>query len=756
MNTVQIAERPAPADPGPVATSPAGRLARLGHLVAHRPKATLVLFVLALAVFGGLGARLFPALQSQGFDVPGSESARAAAVLSRDFDVRSPVVVLAVEVPAGVDDPAGAAAVTDLVRDLGSVRGVDRVVSYWTSGRPAALRGTDGRTGEVVVGASSTDATVRAEVGSRVLDAVERADRDAGTWRAHASGEAVVGNALNATITADLARAESIAVPVTFVLLLLVFGSLVSSGLPFVVAAGSVLGSFFLVWLVSTTTDVSVFALNLITGLGLGLGIDYALLVVNRFREELRHAGPSPTTEVVRAAVERTVATAGRTVLFSGATVFVVLGVMTVFRQYFLRSFGYAGMAATAMAVAAALTGLPAALSLLGTRVDRFRVLRRDLAPRDEGAWAAVSRVVMRRPVPVLLATVAVLGTLAAPAAGVVFSQVDARVLPPDHPVAVADHVLSTRFVGNEGSPLHVVVPPGAAAPATATYAGELSRIEHVTSVTSSAGVFTDGRRVADAPPTERLTAGSGAQRLVVVTDVPAVGTQGSAVVTAVRAAPAPVDGILVGGSAAAFTDSQDAIGERGIWALGWVALATLVLLFLFTGSVVIALKAVVVNLVSLAAMLGAVVWVFQEGHLTWLVGDFTVTGGIDTAMAVLIAVTAFALSMDYEMFLLSRIVEEHRRGASTTDAVARGLQRSGRIITAAAVLLAVVFATFVTSGVTNIKQLGFGVALAILLDATLVRGLLVPALMRLMGRANWWSPAPLARLHARFALREE
>jgi putative drug exporter of the RND superfamily len=757
MNTVQIDRPPIePAtEPPRRPVLPSGRLGRFGVLVAERPKTTLVLVVLALAVFGTLGAGLFPNLRTQGFDVPGSESDRAATVLSDEFDVRDPVLVVALELPAGVDDPASAAAATALAGDLATVDGVDSVVSYWTSGRPDALRGSDGLTGSVLVGASSTDAAERADVGTAAQDVVDRAVADDPGLVAYVSGEAAVGNALNETITDDLARAEAIAVPVTFVLLLIVFGSLISAGLPFLVAAGSVLGSFFLVWMVSLTTDVSVFALNLITGLGLGLGIDYALLVVNRFREELRDSGPAPGRDVVRAAVARTVATAGRTVLFSAATVFVVLGAMTFFQQYFLRSFGYAGMAATGMAALAAVTGLPATLALLGTRVDRLRVLRRDLTPRDEGAWAVVARFVMRRPVPVLVVVVALLGVLASPALGVSFSQVDSRVLPQDHPTAVAAQVLSDRFDGNEGSPVQVVVPAGVDDGAMTTYAEDLARLDDVTSVSSTQGVFVDGARVGADPRAAGFRSESGAQRLSVVTDVPSVGAEAADVVTAVRDAAAPTSGVLVGGASAAFLDSQDAIASRGVWALAWVALATLVLLFLFTGSVVIAAKAVVVNLVSLSAMLGAVVWVFQEGHLQWLVGDFTVTGSVDTAMAVLVAITAFALSMDYEVFLLSRIVEEHRRGASTSEAVALGLQRSGRIITAAAVLLAVVFAAFLTSGVTNIKQLGFGVAFAILLDATVVRGLLVPALMRLLGHANWWTPRPLARLHRRFALRE-
>jgi RND superfamily putative drug exporter len=759
MNTVQItsATSPSARSDAPAPRPAPSRLLRFGTLVAARPRTVLALFVLALVVFGALGSMLFPRLASAGYDVPGSQSSRAADALAARFDVRDPVAVIALELPAGIDSATGAAAAAGYVARLQQVAGVDSVVSYWTSGRPAALRGTDGRTGEVLVGTSATSATARADVGTAVADLARSLDAADPRLRAYVSGTEAVNAALNTQITGDLAHAESIAIPLTFVLLLVVFGSLVSAGLPFVVAAGSILGSFFLVWLVSLTTDVSIFALNLITGLGLGLGIDYALLVVTRFREEVRLAGVDgapPGQDDVRAAVARTVATAGRTVLFSGATVLVVLAAMTFFPQYFLRSFGYAGMAATLMAVVAAVTALPAALSLLGTRVDRFRVRRRDLAPSDHGAWARVATFVMRRPVPVLVAVLALLAVVASPALGVSFSQPDQRVLPAGHPVAVAGQVLDQRFDGHTGSPIQVVLPGVAGQASVATYAATLSRLPHVTSVTTSAGVVVGGRVVAPNPQAGSYVAGRDT-RVGVVTDTDPRSVTGADVVQSVRDVVAPTSARLVGGQSAAFADSQSAIVERGRWALAWVALATLVLLFLFTGSVVIAVKAVLLNLASLLAMLGAVVWVFQDGHLRWLVGDFTVTGSVDTSMAVLVAVTAFALSMDYEVFLISRIAEEHRAGADTELAVSRGLQRSGRIITAAAVLLAVVFATFVTSGVTNIKQLGFGVAFAVLLDATVVRGLLVPALMRLLGRWNWWAPAPLARLHARFGLSE-
>ena len=744
MNNVQMT-RQSRRSPVPGGAPPTA-LHRLGALMARRPKRVLAVFALSLVVMAALGSLLFPRLQSAGYDDPGSESVAAGTALADRFGMDEPVAVVAIDVADGIDSPTGAAAATGLVNRITAVPGVEGVVSYWTSGRPEALRGNDGRTGQVIVQTSATTDEARSDVAATVRVLAQDAGPGLTTY---VGGAETVNEALNTEITSDLARAESVAIPITFVLLLLVFGGIVAAGLPFLVALGSVLGSFFLVWLVSLTTDVSIFALNLITGLGLGLGIDYALLVVTRYREELRD-GNDPQT-----AVARTVATAGRTVLFSGATVMVVLAAMTFFPQYFLRSFGYAGIAATAMAVLAAMTALPALLALLGRRVDSWRVTRRDLAPRDVGVWSRIATMVMSRPLPVLLVVGAGLLALAAPVLSVSFAQTDQRVLPADHPAAVAARVMGERFAGQEGNPVEVVL-PGASTDAAgvAAYASALSRVDHVSSVTTPTEVVAEGARVATNTAPETFTAGSDV-RLRVVGDVDPRTQAGRDLVSAVRAVPAPVPDRLVGGVAAEFADSQAAIGDRGRWALLWIAAATLVLLFLFTGSVVIPIKALLLNVLSLLATLGVLVWIFQDGNLQWLVGDFTVTGSVDTSIAVLIAVTAFALSMDYEVFLISRIAEEHRRGSDTRTAVALGLQRSGRIITAAAVLLAVVFASFVSSGVTSIKQLGFGVAFAILLDATVVRGLLVPALMRLMGGANWWAPAPLARLHARIGLRE-
>ncbi|PWJ46978.1 putative drug exporter of the RND superfamily [Quadrisphaera granulorum] len=736
-------------------------LVRLARTVVRLRRTTLVAVVLGVLLAGGIGASALSRLQSQGFDDPGSESARAATALRDDFGVTDPDVVLAVQSAApgtSAVDPSTAAAATALVDRIAAEPGVDSVVSYWTSGRPPALLSTDGRAGQVLVhtdpGASPS--TTEA-LGERVLDDYA-GSRDG--LQVYAGGRAVVGHAISSTIASDLALAEGIAVPVTTALLVVVFGGLAAALLPFLVAAVAVAGSLLVLFLATLTTDVSVFALNLTTGLGLGLGIDYALLVVNRFREELARSGLAHTAltrEDVDGAVVRTVASAGRTVLVSGATVAATMASLLLFPQYFLRSFGIAGVASTSLAVVGSLVALPALLSLLGPRVDALRVVRRDLTPRDTGAWASAARAVMRRPWPVLVGVLALLAVLAAPARDVVLSQTDARVLPASSAAAVGAAFLDERFAGAESSPLDVVVPGGADSSRVpgaelADYAAALSRVEGVVRVVTPTSVLVDGV-AAPADPGSGWTTGSDA-RLAVITDSSSRTPAAIDLVDAVRAVPSPA-GTLVGGGLAVFADGQHATSRTLPAVLAWVALTTLVVLFLFTGSVLLPVKAVLMNLVSLGAVLGVLVWVFQEGHLRQLVGGFTVTGTVDTAMLVLVAVVAFALSMDYEVFLLARIKELHDAGASTEDAVVLGLQRSGRIITAAALLLAIVFSAFVTSGVTSIKQLGLGVGLAVLLDATLVRGLLVPAFMRLAGRANWWAPKPLRLVHARLGLRE-
>ncbi len=699
-----------------------------------------IAYAIVLVVVAVIGVQVFPQLQSEGFYDPGSESAEVERILEQDFGADSPSIVLAVET-AGLDDAAASAAAIKLVERVEATPDVDRVVSYWTSGRPAPLRGADGRTGQVLV---FTVAGADAEAIAANLEREVGGDR--GELTTFIGGGAAVGDAISSTISTDLVKAESIAIPITALLLLFVFGSVVAAGLPFLVALGAVVGSFFVLLLLTQVTDVSIFAINLVTGLGLALGIDYALLMINRFREELKGGA---TTE---AAVITMMTTAGKTVFVSGITVAVTLASLLIFPLYFLKSFAYAGIAVSLLAVLGALTALPAVLAILGPGVNRLKVRRGELAPKDTGFWSRIASAVMRRPWPVLLGVTAVLLVVAYPATQVVVGQVDSRALPAEHPAAVATEVLIERFPGQEEAPYDVVLQQPGAPDAVDDYAKRISQIPGVVGVRTPTSVVAQGRIVAPNPDGAASVRGE-TTVLKVIGDVLPRDAAGVNVVRALRSTPAPAQRALVGGISAEYADSIDSIIDRaGLVAL-WITLATLIIVFLYTGSVLIPIKALLLNALSLAATLGALVWVFQDGHLQWLTGPYVVTNTVDITSLALIGVVAFALSMDYELFLLSRIKEEHDAGRSTTEAVAFGLQRTGRIVTAAALLIAVVFAAFLTSGVTNIKQLGFGVAFAILVDATIVRGLLVPALMRIAGSANWWAPAWLRRLHRRFGI---
>jgi RND superfamily putative drug exporter len=456
----------------------------------------------------------------------------------------------------------------------------------------------------------------------------------------------------------------------------------------------------------------------------------------------------------VEDAVVTTVATAGKTVIVSGLTVAFTLASLIVFPQYFLKSFAYAGVAVSLMAVLGALTILPALLALLGPNVNRLKLLRGDLSPRDDGIWARLARTSMRRPWPYLLGGVLVMLVLASPALSLVVGQVDDRALPPDDPAAAASQYLDQRFPGFDGAPYELLLRDPGDDAALATYGKDLSTLPGVVRVATPAAIFSAGKNVGPNEAGATWTADD-LTRVVVIGSVPPRDDRGVALAQSLRDHPAPAATVLVGGIAAEYGDSNEAIiGNVWIVAL-WIGLTTLLIIFLYTGSVLLPIKALLLNLLSLSATLGVLVWIFQEGHLQWLTGDYTVTGTVDLSSLALVAVVAFALSMDYELFLLSRIKEEHDAGHSTEDSVAFGLQRTGRIITAAALLIAIVFAAFLSSGVTSIKQLGFGAAFAILLDATLVRSILVPTFMRVAGSANWWAPAWLQRIHRRVGIRE-
>jgi RND superfamily putative drug exporter len=687
---------------------------RLAHFLIRRRKAALALSLIALLVLGSIGTLLFSRMQSSGYSDPGSESARVWTILQDDFKIEAASVVLIVDSKKG-DATSNSAEALALEKKVAAQPGVDRTVSYWSAGNRREFLSKDGKAGYIFVFLSNSD---EASIGATSKVLQKKFDGDEGNLRVYATGFGVFSSSVNDLIKSDLAKSESIAIPLTFVLLILVFGSLVASGMPLLVGLFAIMGAFFGVWLISLFADVSIFALNLITGLGLGLGIDYALLMVNRFREEL-HAGKD-----VEEAVVRTVSTAGRTFFFSGLTVAFTLGSLVLFPQYFLKSFAYAALAVVFMAVVAALVPLPAMLAILGHKVDKGVVRRSSITPKEDGGWSRIARLVMHRPVRVAVVALLFLGVLILPLKGVLFSQADERVLPASNKAAIAAQVQQDRFAGAIASPIQFLIPAGSNE--SDKYTAEIAQQEHIVAV------------IPGAETTDYI-------QVQAVSDISPRTPAGENQILKLREIPAP-SGTLIGGVAADYADSQGGIKSKLPIVVMWIVIAVLLLLFMFTGSIMLPFKAIVLNFISLGATIGVMKWIFVDGHLNWLVGSFTNTGTLDTSMLVLVAVTTFGLSMDYELFLLSRIKEEHDSGKGTVDSVAIGLQRSARIITAAAALLAIIFASFILSGVTSIKILGFGVAFAILLDATIIRALLVPALMRLFGEKNWWAPKALKR----------
>ncbi|MFF3307027.1 MMPL family transporter [Streptomyces sp. NPDC002952] len=708
------------------------RTPRIGgwtRVVTARPRLSLLLALLltALAVVAGSGVA--DRLGSGGWEDPDAQSTYATEALEHRFPASQPNLLLLVDAGrASVDDPAVAAEAKRLAARLASERGVTGVGSYWQSGSPA-LKAEDGH--EALVAARITGDEKTA---GETLDRLAPAFRGThGPVEVRVGGPVAVRHEMQTTIREDLTRAELIALPVTLVLLVMVFGSAVAALLPLGVGIIAILGTNAVLRGLTELTDVSVFAMNLTTALGLGLAVDYALFIVRRFREELS-AGAEP-----RAAVATTLRTAGRTVLFSALTVAVSLAAMLLFPQYFLRSFAYAGIAVVLLAAGAALVLLPAALVLLGHRVnalDLRRLLRRGRPRRtaEGAAWGRTADLVMRRAPVFALATTVALVVLGLPFLGVRFGTADDRQLPSTAESHTVQQHIRDGFPGSPGGGLEVLAEGRAT---RAEYAAYKDRIAALPGVLRVDGPLVEGDSAYFTVLPKGEAVDDAAQRLV----------------GDLRAADAPFD-TAVTGTAAVLVDSKHAIADRLPWAVAFIALVTLLLVFLLTGSVLVPLQAVLLNALSLTAMFGAVVWVFQDGHLSGLLG-FTDTGSIETTLPVLMFCVAFGLSMDYGVFLLSRIKEEYDATGDHRESVRFGLQRTGGLITAAAVILAVVMVAIGTSRVTNTKMLGLGIALAVLMDAMIVRSLLVPAVMRLTGRATWWAPGPLRRFHERFGVAE-
>ncbi len=707
--------------------------------MVRRARLVLVAALLAVIGFGVLGVGSFGKLKTGGFQDPGAESTTAQTLTDQRFGGSAGVVLLVHAEAGTVDDAPARAAGAQAASRLATVPGVSNVVSYWQTRNPG-LRSKDGKYA-LILGSTKSDHDLSSSELASLRSHSSQADVTVG-------GGSAIGNDILAQVTKSLRTAEMIAVPVILALLVFAFGSVVAALLPLAIGLIAILGTFAELFVLGSVTSVAIYAINLTTALGLALAIDYALLMISRFREELGR-GQDPAQAVVRS-----VPTAGRTIVFSGATVVAALAVLLIFPMYFLRSFAYAGIGVVLISMAAAVVVLPALLAVLGRRVNSGRLpWARNREPSTAAPfWGRLAGQAMRRPALVALPVLAVLVLIALPLRHVQFGTPDDRVLPATTQSRAVGDVLRADFTGNSATALNVVTDGPLDRAALTAYATRLSGLAGVARVETSVATFVHGTAVPDSadPALARPTA----QRLSVVSAADPRSDAAKDLVRTVRALPGP-DGVrvYVGGDTAELIDTTHAIGTRLPLAALLIMLTTFIVLFLFTGSVVQPLRSLVLNGVTLAATAGLMVWIFQEGHLSGLL-HFTALP-LDTSMLVLLFCIAFGLSMDYEVIVLSRIKELHDQGRDNRTAVTDGLTRSGRIVTTAAALIAVSFFAFGTATVSFLQLFGIGAGFAVLIDATLVRAVLVPACQRILGRAAWYAPAPLRRIQARIGLTE-
>ncbi|HVM39922.1 MAG TPA: MMPL family transporter [Acidimicrobiia bacterium] len=729
-------------------------LAALGEFLVRRRRYVVWGALVGFIVAGAVGGSVAEHLSTGGFEDTSAESYQANEFLEERFNAGDPNLILLVEAREGrVDDPALQAAGTALTNRLAAEEGVAQAVSYWTLGNAPPLASRDG-TEALVLARIEGDED---EVDARAEAITEEYGGDTELFTVGVGGFAQVFNEVGHQIESDLRKAEMLALPITLVLMVLIFGGVIAALLPLGVGILAIIGTFLVLRIIASMTQVSIFSLNITTAMGLGLAIDYSLFVVSRYREELA-AG-----KTVEVAVRRTVQTAGRTVIYSALTVAVSLAALLVFPLAFLRSFAYGGIPVVLLAGASAVIVLPAVLAMLGTRIDKWSIRRAHPEAMGEGFWHRIAVFVMRRPIPVATIVVALLLLVGSPFLRITLGLPDDRVMPASAPARQVHDAIRDDFDTNEAGALSVVaadVPdPAAEAAAIDDYATRLSRLDGVGRVDALTGIYVGGRQVPEAllPESARESAArfatDGATYLSVVPEVEPISDEGEALVEDVRGEPAPFP-VQVTGPSAQLVDAKDSLFARMPLALGLIAVTTFVVLFLMAGSILVPIKALVLNILSLTATFGAMVWVFQDGNLAGAL-DFTAVGYIEVTTPILMFCVAFGLSMDYEVFLLSRIKEEYDRTGDNEAAVAAGLERTGRIVTAAASLIAIVFIAQLVSEITFIKLFGLGLAMAVIVDATLVRATLVPAFMRLAGRANWWAPAPLRRLYDRYGLTE-
>ncbi|OBI71188.1 MMPL family transporter [Mycobacterium sp. E740] len=739
-------------------------LQRIAHLAISAPRRVIAIAVLVMAACAVFGIPVAKDLSAGGFQDPTSESAQATRLLVDKFGQGDMELLISVRSDDGARSDAARTVGEDIAAQLRAEPSVADVTSLWTAPPTAApaLISQDGKTGLIVAGITGGESGAQ----KHAKELTERLvhDRDGVTVRA--GGEAMTYVQINAQSEKDLLRMESIAIPLSFVALVWVFGGLLAAALPLAIGGFAILGSMAVLRAVTYFTDVSIFAMNLSVAMGLALAIDYTLLIISRYRDEIADGADRDR------ALQRTMATAGRTVLFSALTVALSMVAMVLFPMYFLKSFAYAGIAVVTFAAVAAVVVAPAAIVLLGDRLDSLdvrrlgrRILRRPepvRKPVEQTFWYRSTKYVMRRALPIGVAIVVLLLVLGAPFLSARWGFPDDRVLPDSASARQVGDDLRANFAVDSARNVTVVIPDtrGVTPPQVDSYAADLSKVADVSSVSGPGGTFVDGEVVG--PPSAATAVKDGSAFLTVASTAPLFSDASEAQLDQLRAVHTPNEvPVQLTGVAQINRDSSSAITSRLPTVLGVIAVITFVLLFLLTGSVVLPLKALVLNVLSLTAAFGALVWIFQEGHLGAL--GTTPTGTLVANMPVLLFCIAFGLSMDYEVFLVSRIREFWLQSEQTDasprvrndESVALGLAKTGRVVTAAALLMSISFAALIAAEVAFMRMFGVGLTLAVLADATLVRMALVPAFMHLLGRWNWWAPKPLAKLHARIGFSE-
>ena len=747
-------------------------LARLGGML-YRTR-WLVLVIALLIVSGAVvfGTGVFSSLKSGGFNDPASKSSRAQALLDTKLGgATADIVILMSNSSLKATDATFMDAATQLLSKLKARPEVASVTSYYST-HSASLLSRDGHETFAVVQLKAKDEATK-ENDFKTIEPLITSP----TIETKVGGNVAVNVAVNKQVSSDLERAELITFPIVAILLLLVFGSLVAASLPLLIGGVAIMGAFAILRAIAGWTDVSIYAANVVTMLGLGLAIDYALFIVTRFREELG------SDDDVKGAIERTMSTAGRTVMFSGLTISTSLLALLIFPVMFLRSVGMGAIAATLIAMLAALTILPALLAVLGRRVNALSLPRLfgrrsssqpyDTSLETKGVWYRISETVMQHPVVVGLSVLAILVILGLPFLRVTFATSDVKVLSTQQDARIVSDRLSQDFIQQGNSQLVIALQtPGNALSSTnlASLDSYVHTIEGIPGVESVDSVVTlnpsltlaDYQQLYAYPGVNPQVTAIAAQlangdttKITVALQPADHTTAAENIVSQVRAIHAPGGLVpLVDGVTAYQIDLLASLRATLPYALLVIIIAVSVLLFLMTGSLLMPIKAIVLNMLSLSATFGALVWIFQDGHLQNLLG-FQSTGSIDATQPILIFAIAFGLSMDYEVFLLSRIKERYDATGNNREAVSSGMQRTGRLITSAALLLAVVLLAFGTSKIIFIQEIGIGLAIAVIIDATLVRMLLVPATMRLLGKWNWWAPAPLRAIWQRIGLSE-